>query len=154
MTKLSAGVLVFRRTNADIEVLLVHPGGPFWAKKDDGAWSVPKGEVAGGEDLLTAARRELLEETGVSPEGQYIDLGSIRQKSGKTVHAFAVEADWDPSALRSNTCRVEWPPGSGRRIEIPEVDRAAYFDPHTARRKLNPAQSPFVQRLLDALAGQ
>lgn len=153
MNKVSAGLLVFRRNNAGVEVLLVHPGGPFWAKKDDGAWSVPKGEVDPGEDLLTAARRELLEETGFAPDGRFIDLGSVRQKSGKTVHAFGVEANWDPSTLRSNTCSIEWPPGSKRTIRIPEVDRAEYFDSQTAQRKLNPAQCPFVQRLLDALAG-
>lgn len=152
MAKVSAGLLVFRRRGDGIEVLLAHPGGPFWANKDDGVWSIPKGEVDPGEDLLAAARRELHEETGLEPEGPFLDLGSVRQRGGKTVHAFAAEADCDPSTLRSNTFELEWPPRSGRHATFPEVDRAAFFGPEQAVRKLNPAQSPFVQRLIDALS--
>jgi predicted NUDIX family NTP pyrophosphohydrolase len=154
MPKISAGILLYRRRDSGVEVLLVHPGGPLWAKKDDGAWSIPKGEVDDAEDLLAAARRELREETGLEPEGPFVALGSVRQRSGKTVHAFAAEGDCVPSALSSNTFELEWPPRSGRRATFPEVDRAEYFDPETAQRKLNAAQGPFVQRLVDALSGR
>jgi predicted NUDIX family NTP pyrophosphohydrolase len=152
MPKDSAGLLVWRRRAAGPEVLLVHPGGPFWRAKDDGAWSIPKGEPDPGEDLLAAARRELTEETGAAPEGPFVPLPPVRQKGGKVVHAWAVEADVpDPESagtLRSNTFTMEWPPRSGRMQAFPEVDRAAWFDLDTARRKLNPAQTP----LLDALS--
>ena len=152
MAKISAGVLLYRRRNNHCEVLLVHPGGPFWAKKNAGAWSIPKGEVEAGEDLLAAARREFAEETGLSPEGPFLELGSVRQKAGKVVHAWACEGDADPAALVSNMMSAEWPPGSGRRITFPEVDRCEWFSPEEARGKLNPAQAEFIDRLQAALA--
>ncbi len=148
MAAVSAGLLLFRRAAAGLEVLLVHPGGPFWARKDAGAWSIPKGEVAPGEDPLAAARRELAEETGCAPEGTALPLGSVRQKAGKLVHAWAVEADVDPAALRSNEFTIEWPPRSGRMRSFPEVDRAEWFDLAEARRRILAGQTP----LLDALA--
>jgi predicted NUDIX family NTP pyrophosphohydrolase len=148
MPKLSAGILLYRRRPGGVEVFLVHPGGPFWAKKDEGVWSIPKGEPAPGEDLLDCARREFREETGCPLDGTVAALPPARQAGGKTVHAWAVEGDCDAAALRSNTFRLEWPPRSGRMAEFPEVDRAAWFDLATARRKLNRGQLP----LLDALA--
>ncbi|HEU4827928.1 MAG TPA: NUDIX domain-containing protein, partial [Gemmatimonadales bacterium] len=132
---LSAGLLLFRRTSAGTELLLAHPGGPFWARRDDGAWTIPKGVPAAGEELLDAARREFAEETGASPAGRCLPLGAIRQKAGKTVYAWAVEGDLDPGAVVSNSMKTEWPPRSGRWITFPEVDRCAWFDPETARRK-------------------
>jgi predicted NUDIX family NTP pyrophosphohydrolase len=148
MPTIAAGLLLFRRRPAGPEVLLVHPGGPFWARKDLGAWSIPKGEVAPGEELLAAARREFLEETGVAPAGTPFPLGRVRQPGGKVVHAWALEGDLDPSSVRSNTFSVEWPRGSGRKRDDPEIDRAAWFDLAEARRRLLGAQVPF----LDALA--
>jgi predicted NUDIX family NTP pyrophosphohydrolase len=150
----SAGLLLFRRQGGRLEVLLAHPGGPFWANRDTGAWTVPKGVVEAGEDLLGAARREFGEETGLHLDGPFLPLGSVRQKGGKVVHAWACEGDADPSALVSNKVAVEWPPGSGKRIEVPEIDRCAWFDPAAARAKLNPAQSEFVDRLIAALGAQ
>jgi predicted NUDIX family NTP pyrophosphohydrolase len=147
----SAGLLLFRHRGGRPEVLLAHPGGPFWANRDAGAWTVPKGLAEPGEDLLAAARREFAEETGLRPEGPFLPLGSVRQKAGKTVHAWACEGDADPAALASNTMWAEWPPGSGRRVEFPEVDRCAWFGPAEAREKLNPAQAAFVDRLEAAL---
>ena len=135
-------------------MLLVHPGGPFWAKKDLGAWSIPKGEPDEGEELRDCALRELGEELGAAPAlaaDALIELGSVRQKGGKVVHGWAAEADFDPSILRSNSFTMEWPPRSGAQREFPEVDRAEWFDPETARRKINPAQAAFVDRLLDRL---
>jgi predicted NUDIX family NTP pyrophosphohydrolase len=153
--KESAGVLLFR-DRAGPEVLLVHPGGPFWAKKDLGAWSIPKGEPDAGEESRRCALRELAEELGpASPSldpGELIELGSIRQKSGKRVHAWGAEADFDPAALASNSFEMEWPPRSGERAEFPEVDRAEWFAPEEARRRILPAQAPLVERLLEALA--
>jgi predicted NUDIX family NTP pyrophosphohydrolase len=149
---LSAGLLLFRRTGGRLEVLLAHPGGPFWAGKDAGAWTIPKGVPRSGEDLLDAARREFTEETGLSPPGPFLPLGDVRQKAGKVVHAWACEGDADPALLTSNTMSVEWPPGSGKRIEFPEVDRCAWFDLAEAREKLNPAQAAFIDRLEAALA--
>jgi predicted NUDIX family NTP pyrophosphohydrolase len=147
--KLSAGLLMMRRGPAGWEFLLVHPGGPFFARKDDGAWSIPKGLVDPGEDLLLAAQREFYEETGFSPSASdYAALGEVVQKGGKRVHAFAFEGDWDPGTLRSNTFTLEWPPRSGRTREFPEVDRAAFFLLAEARRKLLPAQLPFLERAL------
>src|SRR5262249_36060810 len=131
---------------------LVHPGGPFWTKKDEGAWSIPKGEVDEGEEERACALRELGEELGSSlglAAGDLTELGSVRQKSGKVVHGWAGEAEFDPSQLRSNTFEVEWPPRSGQRREFPEVDRAEWFEPAAARRKINPAQAAFLDRLLD-----
>src|ERR687889_12419 len=136
----SAGLLLFRRTSGALELFLAHPGGPFWKDRDAGAWTIPKGIIDQDEDPLDAARREFREETGIQPEGPYIPLGSIRQKAGKTIHAWAWEGDADAGATRSNEMRTEWPRGSGRWITFPEVDRCAWFDGATARRKINPAQ--------------
>jgi predicted NUDIX family NTP pyrophosphohydrolase len=147
MAHVSAGLLMFRRRVAKVEVLLVHPGGPFWRKKDDGAWSIPKGEVAEGEDLLDAAKREFQEETGFTPLGQFIPLNPVKQKSGKVVHAWAVEGDLNTAAIRSNSFTIEWPPKSGWLAEYPEVDRAEFFDLETAKKKINPAQAAFVMEL-------
>jgi predicted NUDIX family NTP pyrophosphohydrolase len=132
-------------------VLLVHPGGPFWAKKDLGAWSIPKGEAEPGEDLLEAARRELAEETGFTAPGPTLSLGHARQRGGKVVHAWAVRGDADPSRLRSGTFEIEWPPRSGRAQAFPEVDRAAWFDLAEARRRIHPGQAPFLDALAAAL---
>jgi predicted NUDIX family NTP pyrophosphohydrolase len=152
MAKRSAGLLMFRRTpNGDgegIELFLAHPGGPFWAKKDDGAWSIPKGLLEDGEDELAAARREFAEETGCTVAGDAIALGDYKQPGGKVVVAFAVEGDCDPAGLRSNTFTVEWPPRSGRMREFPEVDRAGWFSPADALRKLLTGQRPIVAALL------
>ena len=150
----SAGLLLFRRRDGHLEVLLAHPGGPFWVNRDVGAWSIPKGLAEPSEDLLSAARREFAEETGLRPDGPFLPLGDVRQKAGKVVHAWACEGDADPSQLTSNTMTVEWPPGSGKRVEFPEVDRCAWFDPAEARAKLNPAQVAFVDRLEAALAAR
>lgn len=148
MAKESAGILLYRRRAGGAEVLLVHPGGPFWAKKDAGAWSIPKGELAPGEDRLARARTEFEEELGAEIEGEFRPLAPCTQAGGKRVHAFAVEGDFDPAALRSGTFSMEWPPRSGRRKEFPEVDRAEWFDLASARTRINPGQLP----LLDALA--
>lgn len=137
-----------------MEVLLVHPGGPFFRKKDDGSWSIPKGEPNPGEPLLAAARREFIEETGVEPIGRFVKLEPVRQAGGKSVHAFAVEGDLDPTLVRSGTFRLEWPPRSGHWAEFPEVDCAAFFDLSVARRKLNPGQCPLLDQLAKLLAGQ
>jgi predicted NUDIX family NTP pyrophosphohydrolase len=150
----SAGLLMYRRRReGGIEVLLVHPGGPFWKNKDDGAWTIPKGEVAEGEDLLATARREFEEETGTAPRGEFVSLGSIKQKGGKIVHAWAVEGEIDTSAIRSNTFTMEWPPRSGKRATFPEIDRGEFFDLETARRKMNPAQGALLERLELTLRG-
>lgn len=151
--KLSAGLLLFREPAAP-QLLLVHPGGPFWARKDLGAWSIPKGEPEPGEELLACALRELGEELGPAAPAlageELIELGSISQKSGKTVHAWAAQADFDPAALASNSFELEWPPRSGERREFPEADRAEWFDPDEARRKILPAQAPLIDRLLES----
>ncbi|HEX4691300.1 MAG TPA: NUDIX domain-containing protein [Solirubrobacteraceae bacterium] len=148
----SAGILLYRRSAGPLELLLVHPGGPYWARKDDGAWSIPKGEHADGEDALDCARREFEEETGtVPPVGALVPLGEVRQRSGKRVSAWAAEGDLDADAVRSNTFTVEWPPRSGRTQEFPEVDRAGWFAPDDARRALVPAQAAFVDRLVEHL---
>ena len=138
---------MFRRKGDELQVLLAHPGGPLWANKDLGAWTIPTGEGAPGEDLLATARREFEEETGFRPAGPFRALGSVTQKAGKVVHAWACEGDVDPAALRSNTFPMEWPPRSGHRRDFPEVDRAEFFDLAEARRRINPAQA----HLLDAL---
>ncbi|HEX5998657.1 MAG TPA: NUDIX domain-containing protein [Hyphomicrobiaceae bacterium] len=149
MPRHSAGILLYRRRNGGVEVLLVHPGGPFWARKDDGAWSIPKGEYqAGEEDALAAARREFQEETGSPAIGAAIPLGAFRQPSGKIVDAWAVEGDLDPAALKSNTFALEWPPRSGQTREVPEVDRAQWFDPEAALRKLLKGQRAILEALL------
>jgi predicted NUDIX family NTP pyrophosphohydrolase len=148
----SAGILLYRLTGASPEVLLVHPGGPFWAKKDDGAWSIPKGEYGEDEDPRASALREFEEETGTALlAGELIELGSVKQKSGKLVSAWAAEGDLDAGSIRSNTFAMEWPPRSGRTAEFPEVDRAGWFDPGAARVKLVSAQAAFVDRLLERL---
>jgi predicted NUDIX family NTP pyrophosphohydrolase len=146
----SAGILLYRNRDGAIEVLLVHPGGPAWAGRDVGAWSVPKGEYEPGEDPLGAARREFGEELGTPPpEGPAHELGEVRQKSGKRVRAWALRGDLDPASVQSNTCEVEWPPRSGKRIEIPEVDRAEWFALDRAREKINPAQVALIDRLAE-----
>ena len=147
----SAGLLLFRRTPSGLEVFVAHPGGPFWRDRDAGAWTIPKGLVEEGEDLLAAAEREFLEETGIRPTPPFLPLGSIRQKGGKMVHAWAWEGDADPSAIVSNTTSCEWPRGSGRSLTYPEVDRCAWFEPGAARAKLNPAQAELIDRLEAAL---
>jgi predicted NUDIX family NTP pyrophosphohydrolase len=154
MPKLSAGLLLFRRIGDGIEVLIAHPGGPMWARRDMGAWSLPKGAPDDHEtDLLDAARREFREETGHEPpDGPFFDLGEVRMRSGKVVHAWGVEGDLDPAAIRSMTVDIEWPPRSGRIVTVPELDRVAWLRPTEARRRLNPAQAGFVDRLLVALA--
>jgi predicted NUDIX family NTP pyrophosphohydrolase len=143
----SAGLLMYRRRNQRLELLLVHPGGPFFKNKDTGAWSLPKGEVAPDEPLLEAAQREFYEETGVTARGPFIELGSIQQTGRKVVHAFAFEGDCDPLATCSNTFSLEWPPRSGRFQDFPEVDRAEFFDSETALVKINPAQRDFILAL-------
>lgn len=149
----SAGLLLHRRRDGRIEVFLVHPGGPFWARKDEGAWSIPKGEAAPSDDLLETAFRELAEETGTQLSGvTAAPLRPIRQAGGKTVHAWAVEADLDADAIVSNTFTLEWPRGSGRTREFPEVDRAAWFGLDEARRRINPAQVALLDEL-EALLG-
>jgi predicted NUDIX family NTP pyrophosphohydrolase len=149
---LSAGMLLFRGNGDRLELLVVHPGGPLWARRDEGAWSIPKGEVTPGEDPLAAARREFAEELGSpAPDGEPLALGEVRLKSGKRVVAWALEGDLDADAIRSNTFGLQWPPRSGRVQEFPEVDRAAWLAPDAARAKLNPAQGAFVDRLVDML---
>ena len=143
----SAGILLYRRRRGELEVFLAHPGGPFWRGREAGAWTIPKGLVAEGEALLDAARREFQEETGHAPEGPFLPLGSIRQKAGKTVHAWACEGDADPARVTSNTTTTEWPRGSGRRITYPEVDRCGWFSLPQARERLNPAQAELLDRL-------
>ena len=152
---LSAGLLLFRVRDGQPQVLIAHMGGPFWAKKDDGGWSIPKGEYQAGEDPLAAARREFEEEIGSAPpDGPALELGELRQSSGKRIVAWAVEGDLDPGTVRSNTFVMEWPPRSGREAEFPEIDRAEWFDLQTARRKLVKGQVPFVDRLERALEGE
>jgi len=149
--KQSAGLLLFRRRERSIEVLLVHPGGPYWARKDDGAWSIPKGEVDETEDVLAAARREVEEETGARPSGPFISLSPVHQTGGKIVHVWAVESDFDPSSLESNLFEMEWPPKSGKVQSFPEVDRASWFDLETAARKILVSQAVVLQHLQERL---
>jgi predicted NUDIX family NTP pyrophosphohydrolase len=156
VAKSSAGILLYRQSGGELEVLLIHPGGPMWARRDAGAWSIPKGGIEAGEDPLTAARREFSEEIGSSlPEDgvEPIDLGEVRLRSGKRIRAFAVAGDIDVTRVVSNTTEMEWPPRSGRRITVPEVDRAAWFTVATASVALNPAQVALVERLLEFLGG-
>lgn len=153
-TKRSAGILLYRHNGGEIEFLLVHPGGPFWVKKDAGAWSIPKGQIEDEEEPCACAIRELKEELGPAPSleaDELIELGSIRQRAGKVVEAWAAAGEFDPAALDSNTFRMEWPPKSGSEQEFPEVDRAEWFDLATAREKILPAQAEFLDRLLERL---
>jgi predicted NUDIX family NTP pyrophosphohydrolase len=150
--KHSAGLLVYRGSGPTLEVLLVHPGGPFWAKKDDGAWFMPKGEIEPGEDALAAARREFSEELGVAPPaGEPLELGSVKNKGGKLIDAWALGGDVDLGGFKSNLFSMEWPPRSGKQREFPEVDRAQYFGIEAATQKMHPAEQPLLQRLLERL---
>ena len=151
MAKRSAGLLMYRQRDDGIEVFLVHPGGPYWVKKDDGAWSIPKGEYDSSEDSLAAAKREFQEETGFLPAGDFIDLGESKQPGGKIVHVWALEGDCDPARLRSNTFTMVWPPRSGRQIDVPEVDRGCWYPIREARIKLLAGQRPFLDRVIDQL---
>ena len=148
MARTSAGILLYRWRAARLEVFLVHPGGPFWARKDAGAWTIPKGEFAPGDDALAAARREFTEETGLALAGEAVALQPIRQAGGKVVHAFALEGDADPAAIASNHFTLEWPPRSGRRQEFPEIDRAGWFGIAEARQKLLASQHGLLEQLL------
>lgn len=153
MAKRTAGILLFRETPRGLEVLLVHPGGPWWVRKDEAAWSIPKGLIDDGEDPLDAAKREFREETGGSPDGEAIALDPLRQPSGKILHAWAMRGEFDPVALTSNSFSMEWPPGSGRQQEFPEVDRAGWFSIEEAGRKILKGQAPLLaelRRKLDA----
>ena len=151
--KPSAGILLYRNCGK-LEVFLVHPGGPLWARKDLGAWSLPKGEFADDEDPLEAAKREFNEETGFTVEGEFLPLEPLRQSGGKLVYAWAVEGDCDPRSLQSNLFSMEWPPRSGRIAQFPEVDRGAWFDLPEARRRILPAQAGFIDQLLHSLASR
>jgi predicted NUDIX family NTP pyrophosphohydrolase len=152
MAKLSAGILMYRRSPRGIELLLAHPGGPFWASKDQGAWSIPKGEYDEGEDALIAAKREFAEELGSAlPARPCLDLGAIKQPSRKVITAFAVEGDFDPAALVSNHFELEWPPKSGRKQSFAEIDSAQWFSVSEAREKIQPGQAEFIDRLLEYL---
>jgi predicted NUDIX family NTP pyrophosphohydrolase len=151
MAKRSAGLIMYRWRDGHLEVFLVHPGGPFWASKDKGAWSIPKGEYADGEAPLEAAKREFFEETGFAPEGKFLELGSIKQSGGKIVIAWAVEGNCNPDRLTSNRCQVEWPPRSGRLAEFPEVDRGDWFSIPAAREHILKSQEPLLNRLSTAL---
>jgi predicted NUDIX family NTP pyrophosphohydrolase len=156
MPKRSAGILLYRVRHGSVEVLLVHPGGPFWATRDLGAWTIPKGEYEPGEDALAAALREFREETGHEPPtgDGLLELGTVRQRGGKVITAWAAPGDLDPAAIDSGTFELEWPPRSGNRREFPEVDRAGWFDPDTARQKLLAAQAELVDRLLEKVSGR
>jgi predicted NUDIX family NTP pyrophosphohydrolase len=147
----SAGLLLFRRREKHVQVLLGHPGGPFWSRKDQGAWTIPKGLIGPGESPLSAAQREFAEETGYRPGGKTIPLGSAKQPGGKVVQVWAIEEDWDPADLRSNTFEMEWPPRSGRRQSFPELDRASWFSVAEARLKILKGQAVFLDRLLEIL---
>jgi predicted NUDIX family NTP pyrophosphohydrolase len=152
MPKRSAGIVMYREVGSTRELLLVHPGGPFWVKKDEGAWSIPKGEYEPDEDPLAAAKREFAEELGSAlPGGDYLDLGEVVQPSRKRLVVFAIEGDFDPATLTSNLFEMEWPPKSGQMQSFPEVDRAAWFAPDEARKKILPGQVPFIDRLLARL---
>ncbi len=151
MPRLSAGLLMYRTRDDGIQVLLAHPGGPFFQNKDDGAWSIPKGEPDADEDLLVTAQREFEEETGIKPTGPFVPLNSIKQKGGKVVHAWAFEGDCDMAAIKSNTFTMEWPPKSGRQMEFPEIDRAEFFDLATAKTKIKVGQEALIEELATIL---
>jgi predicted NUDIX family NTP pyrophosphohydrolase len=151
MKKASAGLLLYRHAAGALEVMLVHPGGPYWARKDEGSWSIPKGEIEPGEEALAAARREFQEETGAAVSGEFLPLHPVRLRSGKVIQAWAVSADFDPSQLRSNLFSMEWPPKSGQQREFPEADRAGWFRIDAARTKIHPGQAPLLDELLARL---
>jgi predicted NUDIX family NTP pyrophosphohydrolase len=151
MPKKSAGLLMYRFVNGVPEVLLVHPGGPFWKKKDAGAWSIPKGEYDDQEEPLAVALREFQEETGFQAQGPFLELAPVKQKGGKTIAAWACEGDLNPSLVKSNTFSLEWPPKSGKRIQFPEIDQAGWFPPSIAREKMNQAQAAFLDELYSIL---
>ena len=148
MAKESAGLLLYRVRNGELQFLLAHPGGPLWENKEAGVWTIPKGELAPGEEPLLAAQREFQEELGVKPEGPFMALTPVKQKSGKTVHAWAFEGDCDPAQCKSNTFKMEWPPHSGRQQEFPEVDRVEFFALEQAKTKINPAQVKFLEEVV------
>lgn len=154
MPQRSAGVLLYRRKGRGIEVLLVHPGGPYWARKDDGAWSIPKGLIEPGEDPWAVALREFAEETGAPLQGDLVPLGAFAQSRAKTIEVWATEGDFDPATLRSNTFSIEWPPRSGRLQDFPEVDRAQWFTPQVAFDKILKGQRPVIEALMQRLAGR
>ena len=154
LLSVSAGLLLFRRPQSRLEVFLAHPGGPFWETRDLGAWTIPKGAANRGESLLDAALREFEEETGIVPHGPFQPLGSVRQRAGKTVYGWAWEGDADPRQTHSNEMSAEWPRGSGRWLTFPEIDRCEWFGPEEARRKINSAQTEFIDRLQALLAGE
>ena len=147
----SAGLLLFRQRDKNVQVLLGHPGGPFWSRKDQGAWTIPKGLIGPSESPLSAAQREFAEETGYRPGGEAIPLGSAKQPGGKAIHVWAIEEDWDPADLQSNTFEMEWPPRSGRRQSFPELDRASWFSIAEARLKILKGQAVFLDRLLEPI---
>lgn len=149
MARISAGLLMYREREGQLEVLLVHPGGPYWQHKDEGAWTIPKGEIEPGEDELTAAIREFEEETGIRPHSPFHSLGQIRQKAGKIIHAWAFEGTCDPDNIRSNQFTMQWPPNSGQFVSFPEVDRASFFTIDDAQRKIHPAQAALLDRLVE-----
>lgn len=146
--KISAGILLYRQVSKELQVFLVHPGGPFWKHKDEGAWSIPKGETEGEADLLAVARKEFQEETGTTIDGDFTALQPVKLKSGKVIHAFTIEGDIDADTIRSNTFSLEWPPRSGKTIQVPEVDKAGWFTVAEARKKMNPAQAAMLDELL------
>jgi predicted NUDIX family NTP pyrophosphohydrolase len=148
MPRISAGLLMYRRRPEGLQVLLVHPGGPLWEKKDDGYWTIPKGEIDPGEEPLTAARREFEEETGIKPVGPFMPLVPVTQKGGKIVHAWAFEGDMDATKIKSNTFSMEWPPKSSKWMRFPEIDRGEFFDLKRARKKIKPAQAAFLDELM------
>lgn len=151
MARQSAGILLYRIKSDGLQVFLVHPGGPFWKNKNEGAWSVPKGEFLDDEDALLAARREFQEETSQAIDGDFIKLNPVKQKSGKIIHAWAVEGDIDESSIVSNTFPLEWPPKSGKMIDVPEIDKAEWFNVVTAKQKINPAQAALIDELVDLI---
>lgn len=154
MPKTSSGLLMFRRCPRGVEILLVHPGGPLFGHKDEGYWSIPKGEIDPGEDLLVAAMREFEEETGLKPSGPFVELKPVTTKSGKVIHAWAFEGDCDASVCRSNMFTMEWPPHSGRQGEFPEIDRAEFFSLVEARAKIGSGQVPFIDEVEKMLGGR
>ena len=153
MSKKSAGILLYRFTNDLAEILLVHPGGPFWAKKDLGAWSIPKGEFEANENPLDAAKREVEEETGIKVQGEFIELTPAKQKSGKVIYAWAQQKDINPEQIKSNNFEIEWPPKSGKKKSFPEIDKAAWFEVEDAKKKINAGQVPLITELETKLAG-